>query len=227
MWGAIPRTTLEDISLVMKVIVKLHNLCVDEFLCLRFGFMEGVLVDGELTRYPSPLMPRTFGEFMSKMPHSWKRSSVSYDDEPFTNADRPDINETILLSNVSNMRPTANVHVDEQLELPQRAYTDNATLNAGMSMSNVMNQNGDFLETPFLSDAQNEIRRLESIRKQTVDDLNNFESLTQFINNQEENLQPNLLSNLSAARRLQFTVNMKKQGLQYGEFISIRELGKT
>ena len=64
-----------------------------------------------LTRYPSPVMPRTFGEFMSKMSNSWKRSSVTYDDEPFLNADRPDMSETILL----NMRPTVNLHVDEHL----------------------------------------------------------------------------------------------------------------
>jgi len=96
-----------------------------------------------------------------------------------------------------------------------------------MSMLNFMNENGDFIERPFLSDAQNENRRLEAIRKQTIDELNSFESLTQFIDNQEEIIQPNLLTNLSAARRLQFTVNMKTKGLQYGEFISIRELGKT
>jgi len=65
MWGAIPRNTLEDITLVMKVLVKLHNLCVDEFLCIRFGYMDGVLVDGELKMYPSPSLPRTYGQFMS------------------------------------------------------------------------------------------------------------------------------------------------------------------
>ena len=106
-------------------------------------------------------------------------------------------------------------------------YTDNATLNAGIAMSNDMNMNGEFEVLPFLSDAQNETRRLDSIRIQSLDELHNFERLSEFINNQEENLQTDLLSNLSAARRLQFTVNMKKHGLQYGEYISIREQGKT
>ena len=68
-------------------------------------------------------------------------------------------------------------------------------------MSQGMNQIGEFVVFPFLSDAQNVERRLEAIRKQTVDEMNSFDSLAQFINNQEETLQTNLLSNLSAVGR--------------------------
>jgi len=167
---------------------------------------------------------------LAKMPNAWKRGSVSYDEEPFTNEDRPDLSEAFLLSNLQNLRTATRVQqqeTDESGLRPQRAYTDNATLNAGIAMSNDMNMNGEFEVLPFLSDAQNETRRLDSIRIQNLDELHNFERLSEFINNQEENLQTDLLSNLSAARRLQFTVNMKKHGLQYGEYISIREQGKT
>jgi hypothetical protein len=39
LWGAIPRTKFTEIQLVLRVAVKLHNLCVDEFLCEKFGYM--------------------------------------------------------------------------------------------------------------------------------------------------------------------------------------------
>lgn len=55
LWGAIPRTKFVDISLMIRVAVKLHNLYVDEWLCNRFGFLSGE--DGK--SYPVPNIPTT------------------------------------------------------------------------------------------------------------------------------------------------------------------------
>jgi len=52
LWLALPTINMEEIQLILRVCVKLHNLCVDEWLCEKFGFAteEGRVGTG----YPTP-----------------------------------------------------------------------------------------------------------------------------------------------------------------------------
>lgn len=55
LWLALPTGNLQEIALVQQVAVKLHNLCVDEWLCEKFGYLTE---DGKAgTGYPHPKLP--------------------------------------------------------------------------------------------------------------------------------------------------------------------------
>jgi hypothetical protein len=64
---AIPLKTLPNIILFLNVCFKLHNLCVDEFLCIKYKYPNNYIAGRS---YPEPILPVNFGEFNSKHSNS-------------------------------------------------------------------------------------------------------------------------------------------------------------
>jgi len=87
---------MEHIQICLSVCIKLHNLCKDEFLCNRFGFLDPAAEFDE-TLYPHPKLPSTFNEFLSKMPDGVTRE--------FDNDDEDGSFESVVDS--SGMQPIA------------------------------------------------------------------------------------------------------------------------
>ena len=55
LWLALPTGDLDEIAFVQRVAVKLHNLCVDEWLCEKFGYLTDEGAAG--IAYPHPKLP--------------------------------------------------------------------------------------------------------------------------------------------------------------------------
>ena len=131
LWAALPFQKLEEISLCMRVAVKLHNLCVDEFLCRKFEYAttEGVLG----TEYPVPKLPTIIAEV------NGIRLDDLNDNLPDDETSIEELSTSSLLvpangSNGRGLREDAAGLRDEEVPLP--AYGDDPTINAGIAMAN-------------------------------------------------------------------------------------------
>jgi len=224
LWGAIPRFTVSEIQLFVQVLAKLHNLCVDEFLCKRFGYSEGVLNEERetLLSYPTPNMPKTYTDFCSKMPSRGWRRHVDNDEDEYDNSLIAEITDDVLLTGGDALRRgvASEPH-------PERQFTlDNATLNAGMAMSSDLDEHGHLPCNDRFRSARENRRIQEVIEVDRRHDEANLNSLQDFINRHEMNVRQTLNGNLSATRRLQMSLNMYDRGLRFGDSESLREQRK-
>jgi len=229
LWLAIQRDNVYEIQLIVQVLAKLHNLCVDEFLCKRFGYTEDVLhMSGEepvLSAYPQPTMPKTYEEFLSKMPGSgWKRHADNNNDQDYNSEMVPGTSEEELLTRGNDMRRS-----ELSREYAPRAFTtDNATINAGMAMASDLDVQGHLpVEDPLLNTRDMERLRNDLIQADRQDEQANVNCLQHFIDSQDIDVQRHINGNLSAARRLKMTLDMYEQGLRFGDSVSLREERKS
>lgn len=74
---AIPLKKLTSITLFLSVCFKLHNLCVDEYLCKKFKYSANYIAG---RCYPHPILPTTYGEFLSSFPSNSHKRHLEYID---------------------------------------------------------------------------------------------------------------------------------------------------
>ena len=139
LWLALPTRNFEEIQLILRVAVKLHNLCVDEWLCNKFGFLTEQGQRGE--RYPYPKLP----EFIPDGLDDYHTILCLNDYCPSANVDIEELSDEYLLDSdkTKNLRGSKNTDTLFSSEDP--------TVIAGHAMSTLddetnLEENALFLE---------------------------------------------------------------------------------
>jgi hypothetical protein len=144
LWLELPFENLDDISLMIRVAVKLHNLCVDEFLCEKFGFASP---DGDNgSGYPTPIMPTSVGQLLSA------HNQQTEPELPTETAEVPELSQEMLMhardgvavghnlrvDMSEDQRIEAAIAVDVDPSIPPIDFSENddPTLNAGAAVAN-------------------------------------------------------------------------------------------
>mmetsp|Transcript_1890 Transcript_1890/g.4409 ORF Transcript_1890/g.4409 Transcript_1890/m.4409 type:complete len:557 (-) Transcript_1890:2051-3721(-) len=188
LWGANPRTKFTEISLVLRVAVKLHNLCVDEFLCEKFGYESEAGRRGEA--YPTPRVPTNLAA-ASAFENIGEQAPL-----PGGAQDVAELADELLLTRRSDLRTDENVELREELARdPDDAYTDDPTRNAGIAMMNIRRPGAD--ETP--STVQRSYRDVLAALSPTT------EAAVTAVEQRDR----------SAGRRLRMALGMRCDGLSY------------
>lgn len=127
LWSALPRRRLREIALLLRVAVKLHNLCVDEWLCERYGYATEEGKEG--TGYPMPVQVASMNQELAGQQRAGDAPSL-----PATDVEQ--LSTEALLTETALLRaPQHAQDVDTSLPPVQYSATD-ATVNAGIAMSN-------------------------------------------------------------------------------------------
>ena len=194
MWLALPFDNIEDINLMINVAVKLHNLCVDEFLCENFGFLTEAGETG--TGYPTPRMPTNVSQL-----HAVREGHIFEPPLPNACPEVPELSVESLLSarerDGLNGRPALRgddgVTVDP--DIPRAEYTNDPTVNAGIAVTNWLDR-GDPLPLADVRRANRGFIELGSARERVLNDIRTRGDLT-------------------SAKKLEICFKIQERGLEY------------
>ena len=205
LWGAIPRDKLEDIQLILRVAVKLHNLCVDEYLCHRFGYETTEGEEG--TGYPTPKVPREAADFarsgyepnldQAELPDP-DIASLRADTLYHGVSDNSRVADPIADSLGRASATSSNSTADEE-----RQFQMTATENAGRAMAATLE-----LEPDTAVDRRNTAAATGV--SELVGGLTELEQ--EQLNERLQRLRDN---DLSAYRRLLFAIKIRNEGLRF------------
>lgn len=131
LWSALPRRRLKEIALLLRVAVKLHNLCVDEWLCERYGYADEEGKAG--TGYPHPVS-------VTNLNHEMNGQLRAGDAPVLPAADVTQLTAESLLAATAALRAPAHLEdVDTSIPAAQYSLTD-PTVNAGVAMANWLDE---------------------------------------------------------------------------------------
>lgn len=196
LWSALPRVRLQQIALLLRVCIKLHNLCVDEWLSEKYGFASE---DGRSGRaYPHPQTPGSVAQELA----GHRRAG----DQPALPEERDvaQLNLHSLLNATDRLSLRVNHAEDVDLDIPQAPFsTTDATLNAGIAMSN-------WLDEEQSTRATNRSVAEVAAAVQATEGHHDVERAE---DQQEGALHALADRDASAARRLRITLQMQALGL--------------